>query len=46
MSQRIPLHTSRVAAAAAPVPAGWRPAELLRHGTLESRWFDARRAHA
>jgi mannose-6-phosphate isomerase-like protein (cupin superfamily) len=39
MSQTIPLHMSRVAAAAAPVPAGWRSAELLRHGTLELRWF-------
>jgi mannose-6-phosphate isomerase-like protein (cupin superfamily) len=34
-----PLHIARAAAAAAPVPAGWRSAELLRHGTLELRWF-------
>ena len=39
MTSKIPLHFSRAAAAAAPVPAGWRSAELLRRGTLELRWF-------
>jgi mannose-6-phosphate isomerase-like protein (cupin superfamily) len=39
MTAKAPLHISRAAAAAAPVPTGWRSAELLRHGTLELRWF-------
>jgi len=39
MTPKIPLHISRTAAEATPVPAGWRSAELLRHGTLELRWF-------
>jgi mannose-6-phosphate isomerase-like protein (cupin superfamily) len=39
MTPRIPLHVSRSAAAAAPVPAGRRSAEVLRHGTLEVRWY-------
>lgn len=39
MTPKSPLHIARAAAAGAPVPAGWRSAELLRHGTLELRWF-------
>jgi hypothetical protein len=39
MTQKMPLHLSRAAAAAAAVPAGRPSAELLRHGTLELRWF-------
>jgi len=39
MASKIPLHIPRAAAAAAPVPPGWRSAELLRHGTLELRWY-------
>ena len=39
MTLKPPLHISRAAAADAPVPTGWRSAELLRHGALELRWF-------
>jgi ABC-type uncharacterized transport system substrate-binding protein/mannose-6-phosphate isomerase-like protein (cupin superfamily) len=39
MTSKTPLHISRAAAAAARVPTGWRSAEVLRHGTLELRWF-------
>jgi mannose-6-phosphate isomerase-like protein (cupin superfamily) len=37
-TSRIALHISLAAAVAAPLPAGRRSAELLRHGTLELRW--------
>jgi hypothetical protein len=39
LTPKMPLHIPRTAAAAAPIPAGYRSAELLRHGTLELRWF-------
>lgn len=32
-------HVSRAAAAAAPLPEGRRSAEILRHGSLEVRWY-------
>ena len=30
---------ARAAAATTPIPAGWRSAEVLCHGTLRLRWF-------
>jgi mannose-6-phosphate isomerase-like protein (cupin superfamily) len=37
-----PWHATTREAAAAPVPAGRRSAEILRHGSLEVRWYAPR----
>jgi len=34
-----PWHVSAASAAAAPLPEGRRSAEILRHGSLEVRWY-------
>ena len=35
-------HVSAAGAAAAPLPKGRRSAEILRHGSLEARWYAPR----
>ena len=37
-----PWHASAADAAAAPLPEGRRSAEILRHGSLEVRWYEPR----
>lgn len=37
-----PWHATAAAAAAAPLPEGRRSAEILRHGSLEVRWYAPR----
>jgi len=39
MSKREQWHWRSDAAASAPIPEGRRSAELLRHGSLELRWY-------